>query len=323
MKGENEMFKIGYRTLKTAVGVTISIYIAHLFSLDNFASAGILTILCIQATKKKSLNSSWSRFVACTISMVFSITFFELIGYHPITIGLLILLFIPTTVFFRIQEGIVTSSVIIFHIYDAEGFTKELILNEFGLIVIGIGVALIMNLYMPSVDNQLKAYQKEVEAYYRVIFSEIVNYLRLKDSYWDGKEITLSHTTIQNGKRLALRDIQNHFIRNENVYYSYFKIREQQLDIIERILPIVTSLTHSGEQGEMLADFIEDLSESIHPGNTAKRFLQKIEELKIQFREMDLPKSREEFEARASLFQFLKEIEQYLVIKSYFHPNYE
>ncbi|MFD1736369.1 aromatic acid exporter family protein [Bacillus salitolerans] len=317
------MFKIGYRTLKTAVGVTVSIFIAHLLGLDYYASAGIITILCIQATKKKSLQSSWSRFVAGAIAMVYSVVFFQLIGYTPLTIGLILLLFIPTTVYFRIQEGIVTSSVVIFHLYDTQTFSPHLILNEFALILIGIGVALIMNLYMPSVDKQLKLYQKEIETNFSIIFKEVANYLKQKDSNWDGKEITTVHQIIQSAKSLAFRDIQNHFLRHENIYYSYFKIREQQLEIIERILPIVTSLDQTGIQGEMLAEFIEDLSDSIHPGNTAKRFLDKVEGLKKEFREMDLPTTREEFEARASLFQFLKEMEQYLIIKSYFRPNHE
>jgi uncharacterized membrane protein YgaE (UPF0421/DUF939 family) len=315
------MFKIGYRTIKTALGVTIAIWIAHLLQLEHHTSAGILTILCIQATKKKSLLSSWSRFIACAVAMVFSIAFFQVLGYHPLTIGLLILFFIPTAVYFRIQEGIVTSSVIVLHLYNEKTYSQIIILNEFALIIIGIGVALIMNLYMPSVDKKLNQYQGDIEQHFSGIFKEIVNYLRLKDSNWDGKEITQAHDVLQQAKSLAFRDVQNHFLRHKNVYYSYFEIREQQLEIIERILPLVTSLTHSGEQGDMLADFIEDLSNSIHPGNTAERFLNKIDELKKEFREMELPKTREEFEARASLFQLLKEMEQYLIIKSYFRPT--
>jgi uncharacterized membrane protein YgaE (UPF0421/DUF939 family) len=317
------MFKIGYRTIKTALGVPIAIWIAQLFHLDHFASAGIITILCIQVTKRKSLLTSWVRFYACTLVMIYSIIIFQVVGYHPLSIGLILLLFIPTTVYFRIQEGIVTSSVIIFHLYNEGTYSQEIILNEFGLIIIGIGVALIMNLYMPSVDKKLRKYQGEVEAHFSIIFKEIANYLRLNDSNWDGKEITLADNVLRSAKSIAFRDVQNHFLRHENAYYSYFKIREQQLQIIERILPLVTSLKHSGEQGEMLAEFVEDISNSIHPGNTAKRFLNRIDKLKADFKEMELPKTREEFEARASLFQFLKEMEQYLIIKSYFKPNYE
>ncbi|MED4305538.1 aromatic acid exporter family protein, partial [Bacillus licheniformis] len=45
---------------------------------------------------------------------------------------------------------IVTSSVIILHLYMSEGITLSLVWNEFLIIITGIGVALLMNLYMPS-----------------------------------------------------------------------------------------------------------------------------------------------------------------------------
>lgn len=45
-------YRIGYRTIKTAVGTSISIMIAQMLQLDNFVSAGILTILCIKSQRK-------------------------------------------------------------------------------------------------------------------------------------------------------------------------------------------------------------------------------------------------------------------------------
>lgn len=69
------MFKIGYRTLKTALGTASAIYIAQLLGLHNFVSTGIITILCIQVTKKRSLQASWARFAACILAIVFSYAF--------------------------------------------------------------------------------------------------------------------------------------------------------------------------------------------------------------------------------------------------------
>jgi uncharacterized membrane protein YgaE (UPF0421/DUF939 family) len=92
-------------------------------------------------------------------------------------------------------------------------------------------------------------------------------------------------------------------------------MREKQLEILERVLPIVTSITQTVEQSLIIADFIRELRETIHPGNTAIKFLKKLDEMRKSFQEMELPQSREEFEARAALFQFLREMEQYLQIK--------
>ena len=177
-------FRIGYRTLKTAVGTAVAIMIAQIAGLENFVSAGILTILCIQVTKKKSLRTSWDRFFACVLAMPFSAVFFEGIAYHPAVIGLLLLFFIPTVVMLKASDGVVTSSVIILHIYSAGQVTKELLLNEFGIILIGIGVALLMNLYMPSLDKKLEAFQQKIEGNFKKIFEEIVCYLRTNQSDW-------------------------------------------------------------------------------------------------------------------------------------------
>ncbi|MDQ0220767.1 aromatic acid exporter family protein [Peribacillus cavernae] len=312
------MFKIGYRTIKTALGATVAIIIAQLFGLDNFASAGILAILCIQVTKKKSLKAARSRFFACVLSMAFSSILFAAIAYHPVVIGLILLLFIPTTVALKVNEGIVTSCVIILHFYSAGKVTLDLWLNEVALITIGIGVALIMNLYMPSLENKLISYQEEIEKNFSAILMEIVNYLRTNDSDWDGREITETNRLLAEAKSLAFRDVENHFFREEDIYYHYFKMREKQFEIIERILPLVTNIPTNVKQSGILAQFIGKLSENVHPQNTAIIYLRELEDMRGRFKEMDLPVTREEFESRAALLQLMKEIERYLELKHSF-----
>ncbi|MEH7308104.1 aromatic acid exporter family protein [Neobacillus drentensis] len=311
-------FRIGYRTIKTAVGTAIAILLAQQFGLQNFASAGILTILCIQVTKRRSLRTAWDRFLACVLAMPFSALFFEGISYHPIVIGIMLFFFIPTIVMLKAKDGIVTSSVIILHIYMAKKVTMDIFLNELGVITIGIGVALLVNLYMPSVDRKLLDYVSELEENFKIIFCEIVNYLRTGEGRWAGKEITVSAQLLDEAIALALQDVENHFLRDENMYFHYFKMREKQFAIIERILPLVTSITHTVKQGHMIADFLEELSDNIHSRNTAHIYIEKLREMKKIFQEMELPQTREEFEVRAALLQLVNEMNDYLIIKSTF-----
>lgn len=314
-------FRIGYRTLKTAVGVGIAISLAEFFQFENYSSAGILTLLCIQVTKKRSLVSAWERFFAALVGMLFAFLFFEFLGYNPVVIGLLLLFFIPTTVILKVSKGIVTSGVIIFHFYFNEEFTLLFLMNEVGITVVGIGVALLMNLYMPSLEGDLSEHQQDVENNLRRIFEEISVYLRHGDNLWDGKELTIMDRLIQEGKDLAFKNVENHFLRYEDKYYHYFKMREKQLEIIERMILLVSSLSVSSKHAEMIAEFIDEISEAVHPGNTAHIYLDKLEELREEFREMPLPGSREEFEIRASLFHLLHEIEQYLLLKKQFKKS--
>jgi uncharacterized membrane protein YgaE (UPF0421/DUF939 family) len=312
-------FRIGYRTIKTAVGATLSITLANYLGFDNFVSAGILTILCIQATKKKSLRASWDRILACLIGIIFSILFFEIIGYYPVVIGLLLLFYIPTVVMLKARDGIISSTVIVLHFFSKGNVTVDFILNEVAIISIGIGIALIANLYMPSLDQDIESYQKKLEENFKKVLLEIVRYLREGDSNWDGKEIPETIDLLKEAKVLSLRMMENQLLQNDDdLYYKYFTIREKQFEIIERVLPIVTSFSKTVEQGKMIADFIEELAEHIHGGNTTDIYLDMLYQMKIEFKNMDLPKSREEFEIRAALLHFVNEMEQYLIIKSSF-----
>ncbi|MFG6148589.1 aromatic acid exporter family protein [Halobacillus sp. B23F22_1] len=313
--------KIGYRTIKTAVGTPFAIWIATLLNLENFASAGILTILCIQITRKRSMLSAWHRFAACMIAIVFSFIFFELIGYNPLAIGLMLFVFIPTTVWLKITPGIVTSSVIILHLFVAEPIGWNIIINEFLLIIVGIGTALLLNLYMPSLEGKLEDYQFKVEDNFSTILKEIARYLRDGNEVWIGKELTETASLLEEAKSLSFRDVENHLLRTHNKYYHYFHMRTKQFEILERILPLVTRIWGDNKHAHVIADFFEDLSEAIHPGNTAVIYLQKLKEMKDEFRNDDLPATREEFEKRASLFHLLNEIEQYLIFKRSFKKS--
>ncbi|WP_404403670.1 aromatic acid exporter family protein [Jeotgalibacillus malaysiensis] len=312
------MFRIGYRTIKTATGTAAAIWIASILGLENFASAGIITILCIQNTKRKSVKASWSRVLACLVAMVFSYLFFEGIAFHPVMIGLLILFFIPTAVALKIKEGIVTSSVIILHLYTSNNITMSLIGNELMLLTIGVITALIMNLYMPSVESKMAQMQNQLEEQFKEIFEQMSSYLRDIHTEWNENLLKETESLIKEGKTIAFQDVENHFLRNENTYYLYFTMREKQFVLIKRMLSLLRSLNSEVEQREMIAEFVEDLSTHIHPGNTAVLYLKKLYDMKLVIENMPMPKEREEFETRAALFQFIREMEEYLQIKQSF-----
>ncbi|MFD2925902.1 aromatic acid exporter family protein [Halobacillus naozhouensis] len=313
--------KIGYRTIKTAAGTPFAIWIAQLLHVDNYASAGILTILCIQITRKRSFLSAWHRFAACLVAMVFSFVFFELIGYHPFAIGLMLFVFIPTAVWLKITPGIVTSSVIILHLYGSGGITAALIWNELMLMLVGIGTALLLNVYMPSLEGELEGFQRQVEDNFAIILKELSHFLKDSNESWTGKELTETAALLEKAKSLSSRDVENHLLRTHNPYYHYFHMRTKQFELLERMLPLVTRISGSNKHAWRIGQFFEELAQGIHPGNTAVLYLNRLKDMKEEFRNDDLPVSREEFEERASLFHLLNEIEEYLIIKRSFKKS--
>ncbi|GLO66515.1 MULTISPECIES: aromatic acid exporter family protein [Oceanobacillus] len=310
--------KIGYRTIKTAIGTPVSITLAQLFGLTNFVSAGILTILCIQPSRKRSLMSAWQRFLACVLAMVFSFIFFELIGYSPISIFIMLLLFIPVTVFFKVTPGIASSSVVTLNLYSTSSITGPLLADQLLLITIGIGTGLLLNLYMPSLDKMLKTNQDKLEENFSRILYEYSLYIRDKDSSWKGEEITDTEDILTKANTLVQRDRENHLLRSDHTYFDYFQMRKRQFELLKKMLPLVTHLPNTDYISNRIADFFEKLSTSVHPGNTAILFLEELRQLRREFHEEELPTNREEFETRANLFQLLHEIEEYLIIKNKF-----
>jgi uncharacterized membrane protein YgaE (UPF0421/DUF939 family) len=311
-------FHIGYRILKTALGAGLSIGIAQYFHLDFFSSAGILTILCIQPTKRKSIHAVYTRVMATLIGIVMSVTFFELLGYHPWILGIMVLFFLPILVMIKVTPGFVSSVVIILHIFSTAHFTWGLLINELLLMLIGFGTALVVNIYMPDIQKKLDEYRSKIEALYSSIFKEITKYLRNGDTSWDGKELVEANIVINKAKALAYQDVENHLTRHENLYYQYFDIRERQLEIIERVLPKITNLPVIVEQAELIADFMEELSENVHSGNTTHKYRSKLEDVKVEFAKLPLPTTHEKFLAMASLYLFIEEMDRYLVIKQDF-----
>lgn len=311
-------FHIGYRILKTALGAGLSIGIAQYCHLDFFSSAGILTILCIQPTKRKSIHAVYTRVMATLVGIIMSVAFFELLGYHPWILGLMVLFFLPILVMMKVTPGFVSSVVIILHIFSTAHFTWGLLTNELLLMLIGFGTALAVNMYMPDIQLQLDQYRLKIEELYSKIFKEITKYLRNGDTSWDGKELVEADTIINKGKALAYQDVENHLTRRENLYYQYFDIRERQLEIIERVLPKITNLPVIVEQAKLVADFTEELSEHVHSGNTTQKYRSKLEDVRIEFAKLPLPTTHEKFLAMASLYQFIEEMDRYLVIKQDF-----
>lgn len=91
-------------------------------------------------------------FIVCFLFILFLFIFFEGIVYYLFVIGLMLFLFILVMVIFKVNVGIVISFVILFYIYFKGNMIWGIVFNEFGLIVIGIGVVLFVNLYMLSLD---------------------------------------------------------------------------------------------------------------------------------------------------------------------------
>ena len=316
------MLKIGYRTLKTAIGCGISIEIAQLLHLHFYTTAGIITVLSIKGTKRASLQSAFQRLISCLLGIALSALVFTYLPHQPFIVAAFILLFIPIVVRMNATEGVVTSIVMIVQFFSISHITWTFILEEVAVVIIGIGVALLLNSYMPSLEKEIVKDRVKIERNFTVILKEYASFLKEGQSDWGGKEILETEDLLKNAKFLASKDVENRILSEKDSYHSYFKMRGQQLEILERLMPILSSFDETYVEGKQIGEFLERLSEHVSPQNTADYFLEELHGMRKAFRETELPKDWEEFENRSALLHFTNEMERYLLLKSRLGKSY-
>jgi uncharacterized membrane protein YgaE (UPF0421/DUF939 family) len=310
---------IGYRTLKTGVGAMMAISVAMAFGLKYATAAGIITILSIQNTKRQSIRMAIQRMAACLLALFLSMILFKILGFNNMVFGVFLMVFIYLSSMLKLNEGIVVSSVLVTHLLVEKTVTTALIVNELGLMIIGVVVALILNLYMPSVEKKIKEDQLYIEDHIREILCHMSVALRQcavpveEEQLFNNLESRLSL-----GRERAYRNLNNTLFSDNSYYVKYMDMRIQQLHALNNMRKHFERFSISYEQSMMIADFTSSLSESIHEYNTAEGLLKSLKLLRESFVTMELPKHREEFENRAMLYQFLNDLEQFISIKNGF-----
>lgn len=315
---------LGSRTVKTGIGAAIAIIIAQGLDLNYSVSAGVITILSIQNTKRLSLTLVFERILATMIGLLLSTLLFTFLGHTPIVFGVFLIIFIPIAVRLNLSQGIVVTSVLATHILSEKAVTPELIINEILLVIIGATVALLLNLYIPKVEDRIKDIQDEVEDLMRNILMKMSEGLENQTVSIDEEKLfTNLKEQLGKGKKFAYIDFNNYFISPNTYYIEYMNMRREQYKILKRMRQHFRRFFMAYEQTIMISKFTEKVAISLEEKNSAKDLVEELSTMRDTFRKMELPKTREEFENRAMLYQFINDLEELLEIKYEFYRKVE
>ena len=310
-------YKIGFRTVKTAVGMTLGVIICKLLGLDNYASSAILVVLCIKHTKMHSVQAILSRLVSCLLILFLGSAIFSLLGQHAFVLGLIVLLFIPLTVVLNVQEGVITSCVILLHIFNAKAINGHLILNEIMLLIVGLGIAFLMNLMMPSLDKKLNHFKQDIENQITEIFNIFSQACSMHNDHLNIKFDSLL-LNIKKAKSLAFRDVKNHFVRNENSFYHYFDMREEQVELLKRMTSLLERINTDDPILEKISQLMYEIGSNVNSNDYTALRLHSLYEIRLSLDDLPLPTTHKTLNSRAHIIQILNELEEYLNIKSQF-----
>lgn len=308
---------IGVRTLKTAIGTVIAMLVAKEIGLSYWVSAGIITILSIQSTKRESLKIAIKRMESFILALIISCLLFLFLGFNPIVFGLYLLIFIPLTVKFKVTDGIVVSSVLVTHLLVEKEVNLYWITNEMGLMIVGVGVALILNSYMPKNEEKIREDIDYISDKIKEIFMDMANSLRTHSaSIKEQRLFEELEERINIAKKRANDNFNNYLFSDVRYYVHYIDMREVQLQILKYMREHFSRISITVKQTELVANFTEEIASVIGKEVNINILLNRLDRLKGELSKQELPVTREEFENRAMLFQFINDLELFIKTKN-------
>lgn len=310
--------KIGLRTMKTAIAAILSMLVASALDLLYAPAAGIIAILSVGNTKRSSLYIGLGRLASLAIATIISFFCFTILGYNAWAFGVYLLLFIPLSAKWHLTDGIVVNSVLVTHYMMEQSYSFFLLKNELLLMCIGVGFALLFNLYMPNIENQLKEDQKKIEQTFRELLTDLASELNQPFSGKLSKRCEDLLLFIREGQSRAQMYQENQW-QAENMYYEeYFSMRRTQVRLLLDMIKLLKGIRVEEILVEDLRILLEYTAETFDEENDGQAILKRINLVYDVYRSKTLPKNREEFENRAQLFQFLQSFKSFIEIKAEF-----
>jgi len=108
----------------------------------------------------------------------------------------------------------------------------------------------------------------------------------------------------------------------DHMHMSYIHMRDAQMKRIHQIYELMLNIEQQHPHIHILIEYIHELAKDIGKNNMASIQLIKLQTILYDFKQSDLPSSREEFETRAVLYQMVFELTAFLDEKIQYHNQY-
>lgn len=313
--------KILIHALKIAIGSSAAMLIAQALHLQNATSAGTITLLTIMTTKWETIRLSVARIVTFAVAVLLALLTFSN-GYSQWEIyGIYIFLLVVLSEWLGWKSTISVNAVIGAHFLISRDFSKEFIVNEFLLVLIGTAVAFVTNLFSHNKRRRKKLVVsiEEVEMQLQMILRELASYLmnrEMKEDVW--KDIKGLETRL---KRLVVDASEyegNTFHSHTGYYMDYFEMRLEQCNVLHDLHYELQKIRSHSIQAEMVAEYMLYLVDYVVETNSPEEQIEKLECMVDEMKDQPLPVTRDEFETRAILYHILTELEAFLIHKRRF-----
>ncbi|HEL9644213.1 TPA: aromatic acid exporter family protein [Streptococcus suis] len=314
---------LSHRTIKLIFATVLAIYLATALGLSYATAAGIIAILSVLDTRKSSFKMARNRLFSTLLALTIAVLTFALFGFGIWTLGIYLALYVPLAYRFNWEAGIAPSTVLVTHLLLEQDISLIFLGNELTLFLIGAGLALLFNLYMPSQEKKIQSYHDQVEDLLKQILLRFEAFLLNGDGRNEAELITQLDQTLEQALKVVYLDRHNQLFQQTNYQVHYFEMRAAQNKILRTMAGNINKCLLEGRENVILSSLFERAAQQLSRENSAKELLLDIELFHATFRERPLPQTREEFETRATLFQLLHDMEAFIRLKVDFYEAYK
>lgn len=309
------------KIFKIAAGAGIAVALAQSLGLNYSTSAGVITLLSIQDTKKETIRLMALRLSSFGLALILSAACFCFFGYGVAAMSVFLLFFSGISLALRLQEGISVNTVLMTHFLAEQSMSAQTVGNEAAILVIGAGIGVLLNSYIPGKEKQIREKQRQIENQMREILGNMAGALSTSEGMTLGdtrNRLKALDEMLRLGEKNAFEEMENKLLTETKYYLRYMNMRQLQAGVLEQITENIGHLAELPPQSEKIARFIEQIRIHFHEYNNAVELLAELGRVMEEMKEEPLPDTRKEFEGRAVLYRILLELEQFLGIKKNF-----
>lgn len=312
------------KAFKIALAAVLSILTANLLGLRYAVTAGIITVLSIQNTKRETLKTARNRGLAFLCALILAFLCYSLLGFRVGAFIVYLFFFALLCLSTGWGEAIAMDSVLISHFLTEQDFGAEMLVNELLLFVIGTFFGILINLHLRKKEGEFDRLSRQVDAEIKGIVHRMSENLRREDKTGYNSDCFMRlEDKIRLAKECALRNWNNTLWSQTSYELDYIRMRENQSRVLRNIYDSIVQIKMLPTQTLQVAAFFEEIEAQYHRDNDVEDLLVTLGKMFADMKLQKLPESREEFEARALLFYTLMQLEEFLKLKNRFVVKYK
>ncbi len=279
-------------------------------------SAGLLTVLSIQDTKRETLNMALKRLYAFFCAFAVSTICLHFFGYNAIAFGIYLFIFVNICIIMDWKIAIVPVSVLVTHLVSEQSIDITLILNEFLLFTIGAGMGTLINMHLHSNNEKMSQCRKNLDKEIKSVLERMSEKIVSGDKTdYNGECFRRIDSLMFEARKTARENFENKLRSPETYDIEYLKMRKKQCSILYEMYRNILKINTPPEQALIISDFLKKTSLEYHEQNDVKNLLQNLEQIFIKMQSQPMPKTRQEFENRAVLYSFMLLLKDFLTLK--------